>query len=99
MHSYQAHLYWLIEQLWFTDEEMKQQAYFDLEQSFLDRWLTTLISYLSDDDQQTIAARIEQWATPEQVYEFLDATLDDIDTRNTQILTQFTDEYKSLMWL
>ena len=96
---YQKTLYALVDQLGITDESLKNETYYDIEQSFLDQRLERLFSELSSDDQKLVNQKIEQWATPEQVYAFLDATIDDMDALNEKILSDFVQEYKKLMWL
>jgi hypothetical protein len=70
-----------------------------LEQVFLDRWLTTLVALLPEEDQETVIKKMEAGAEPEQFYEFLDASIDDIDTINEEILEEFVLEYKDFMGL
>lgn len=97
MFNYQEKLYALIKKQWYTNAKVAQESYASIEQTFLDRWLTELIAKLSLENQQSVADKLQAWWTPWQLYEFLDATLDDIDALNTQILDEFIVEYKTLM--
>lgn len=97
MLSYKKKLYSLVKKLGFTSDDKTKEVYADLEKTFLDRWITTLVSKLTQDDQKLVAEKLQSWATPAQLYEFLDASLDDIDTLNQQILDDFIKEYKVLM--
>ena len=57
---YQKTLYALVDQLGITDESLKNETYYDIEQSFLDQRLERLFSELSSDDQKLVNQKIEQ---------------------------------------
>lgn len=94
---YQETLYNLVNDLGIGDEVIVQETYFELEQAFLDRWTTMLVSKLSDEDQETVTKQLEAGATPEQFYEFMDASIDNIEIVNQQILDEFVGQYKEMM--
>lgn len=97
MLAYQKTLYDLIQEVGIGDEALVQESYYELEQAFLDRWTTMLVAQLSDEDQQTVAEKLEAGATPEQFYEFMDASIDDIETINQKILDDFVAQYREMM--
>ena len=99
MLAYQRTLYGLIEQVGIGDETLKQESYKDLEQSFLDRRTTMLVAQLPEEDQKLILTKMAQWAGVDEVYEFLDASLPNIDQLNQQILDDFANQYRDSMWL
>lgn len=97
MLAYQKTLYDLIQEVGIGDETLVQESYYELEQAFLDRWTTMLVAQLSDEDQKIVAEKLEAWATPEQFYEFMDASIDDIETINQKILDDFVAQYREMM--
>lgn len=97
MLAYQETLYNLVQDLGIGDEALVQETYFELEQAFLDRWTTMLVAQLSDEDQQLVAEKLEAWATPEQFYEFMDASIDNIEEINQKILEDFIEQYREMM--
>ncbi len=97
MLAYQKTLYDLIQEVGIGDETLVQESYYELEQAFLDRWTTMLVAQLSDEDQQLVAEKLEAWATPEQFYEFMDASIDNIEEINQKILEDFVAQYKEMM--
>jgi len=94
---YQETLYNLVQDLGIGEETIVQETYFELEQAFLDRWTTMLVSKLSDEDQEIVTEKLEAGATPEQFYEFMDASIDNIELVNQQILDEFVEQYKEMM--
>jgi len=99
MLSYQKKLYGLVQEIGIGDEKLQQESYQALEQSFLDRWTTMLVAQLSAEDQKFVATKLQQWANIDDLYEFLDASLPDIDKLNQQILDDFVDQARDAMWL
>ena len=97
MLAYQKTLYDLIQEVGIGDETLVQESYYELEQAFLDRWTTMLVAQLSDEDQKLVAEKLEAGATPEQFYEFMDVSIDDIETINQKILDDFVAQYKEMM--
>ncbi len=97
MLPYQKTLYDLIQEVGIGDEDLVQESYYDLEQAFLDRWTTMLVAQLSEDDQKLVAEKLQAGATPEQLYEFLDASIPDIEQINQKILDDFVQQYKEMM--
>ena len=99
MLAYQRTLYGLVEQVWIGDEVLKKESYDALEQAFLDRWTTMLVAQLPVEDQKLVATKLQGGASMDELYEFLDASLPNIDKLNQQILDDFADQYKESMWL
>lgn len=97
MLAYQKTLYGLIQEVGIGDEQLKQQSYQALEQSFLDRWTTMLVAQLSAEDQKFVANKLQSGAHIDDLYKFLDANLPDIDKLNQQILSDFADQYRDSM--
>lgn len=97
MLAYQKTLYNLIQEVGIEDEALMQESYHELEQAFLDRWTTMLVAQLSEEDQQIVAEKLEAGATPEQFYEFMDASIDDIESVNQDILDEFVAQYREIM--
>lgn len=97
MLAYQKTLYDLIQEVGIGDETLVQESYYELEQAFLDRWTTMLVAQLSEEDQQLVAEKLEAGATPEQFYEFMDASIDNIEEINQKILEDFVTQYREMM--
>lgn len=97
MLPYQKTLYDLVQEVGIWDETLVQETYQELEQAFLDRWTTMLVAQLSEEDQKTVAEQLEAWATPEQFFEFMDASIDNIEAVNQQILDDFVAQYRDMM--
>ncbi len=99
MLAYQRTLYGLVEQVWIGDEVLRKESYEALEQAFLDRWTTMLVAQLPVEDQKLVATKLQGGSSMDELYEFLDASLPNIDKLNQQILDDFADQYKESMWL
>jgi hypothetical protein len=97
MLAYQKTLYDLIQEVGIGDETLVQESYYELEQAFLDRWTTMLVAQLSDEDQKLVSEKLEAGATPEQFYEFMDASIDNIEEINQKILEDFVSQYREMM--
>jgi len=97
MLSYEKTLRNLVVVSGIDNTKLQEASYQELEQAFLDRWTTMLVAHLPEKDQKKIADNIQSGANPAQVYEFLDASFDDIQAVSQKILDEFVEEYKELM--
>ncbi len=75
------------------DIDVREQMVRDIEQSIQERIMARLVQVLSVEQQHQLDALITRQATPEEIQEFVSASVSNIPTIIAEVIVEIRNEY------